>query len=161
MFVALTVLAVWLGYNVHFVRQRHAFIAALPAPFAAGALTELPPGLGTDRLAWQAELTATAILMDRRPHFGATTGIPVVPYKTAEPRSTTVPWIQRMLGDQPYLCVAYFPGPSFERACALFPEAFVMVAKEPWPWPTIVATKVSDGWRYSDSDNPFAQGRNN
>jgi hypothetical protein len=53
----------------------------------------------------------------------------------AEPTASGISWTRRLLGDRPIWFIAYYPGPTLERAAQLFPEALIVRANDKWPWP--------------------------
>jgi hypothetical protein len=147
--VAFTAVAVWLGW-------RKDFIASLPWPYVARAYPERearPPSVVS---AYQLQAKFEAVLIFIRqldPPPSERTWAPTAPHATREPTASGVPWIRRLLGDTPYYLIAYYPGPSMDRASALFPEATILVADKPWPWPGIkVSEKAVWGWTYEYAD---------
>jgi hypothetical protein len=150
--------AVWLGWNVHLVQRRRDFIAALPWPYVATAYPEPNAKLGPVFNAYQlqAKLEAVSIFLRQlNPPPSERTWAPTAPHKTREPTASGVSWIRRLLGDKPYSLIAYYPGPSMERASALLPEATIMVADDPWPWSEIKVSRNAGGrwtYRYAWSD---------
>jgi hypothetical protein len=141
MFLVCTVVAVWLGWNVHLVRQRRAFIENLPERsvfrIRANVFREMPvPPPQSVRDALERQFFEWAIddvflwpSKDHRDPFSHR--LPSTTFQPSAPRELN--WLRQWLGDQPYSLIAYFPGPAAERARALFPEAVIMVADEPWP----------------------------
>lgn len=151
---AFTVVAVWLGWNVFVVKQRREFIASLPWPYVAAAYPDLdakPPFVPYQRQAIAfPEFDAILIFIRQlNPPPSERTWAPTASHETREPAASGVPWIRRLLGDTPYHVIAYYPGPSMDRASSLFPEAKIMVADEPWPWPGIKVSRNAVGrWSY-------------
>jgi hypothetical protein len=158
MFVAFTVIAVWLGWNVHLVQQRTAFIESLPAPCRVRlgrAFTNW--GDGRPMSAKDVEgLTAIVMTMDAKGVFKVRGPVKnrsadgLVPHAIFHPtKPCDVSLLRQWLGDDPYRVITYFNGPDGARTHALFPEAIVMVANDPWPWPNVKVTKSRRGWRTS------------
>jgi hypothetical protein len=147
-----TAVAVWLGWNVYVVRQRREFIATLPWPYVATAYPERNVKPGPVLSAYQLQGKFEAVLIFIRqldPPPSERTWAPTAPHETRDATASDVSWIRRLLGDTPYCLIAYYPGPSIDRASALFPEATIMVADEPWPWPGIKVSRIAGGrWRY-------------
>jgi hypothetical protein len=148
-----TAIAVWLGWNAHLVQRRKEFVASLPWPYMATPQLEASlikaENLGSEN--YLAIERGDQIFVERQPPLWTLsyTGIPIVEYDRREPTRSELPWIRRILGDRPYWVVSYFPGPPIDRATELFPEAVVMVAKRPWPWPEVtVSRQGTDGWHY-------------
>jgi hypothetical protein len=130
MFVAFTVVAVWLGWNVYIVRQRKAFISSLPAPCLAraglGAKSSDPRERMTAEQVYLVESLALDMDLDavlRRRGMSPGQGDPFT--KLTPTISGELSWLRQQLGDQPYWLISYLQGPSAARAHALFPEAIV------------------------------------
>jgi hypothetical protein len=103
---------------------------SLPWPYAALPKTESEYEPGSIQAIYEIQIgakgwfDASDIFIQRRPTWraSATTGIPVVDYETHKPTAGGVPWIRRILCDQPYGYVAYYPGPSAKRAALCSPK---------------------------------------
>jgi hypothetical protein len=110
MFVAFTVVAVWLGWNLRIVREREATLRLLrEADFAYSELQDTPRGAQLE-VARQRELTQ----LRRRPYDEFP--------PTASPQLSM---LRRWLGDRPVRLIIYQPGTGLVDVQSLFPEAMV------------------------------------
>ena len=150
MFVALTVVAVglgWLAWNVEVVRQRKAFLAALKLPSVAryghGPNDGHPARLSDQRITYYSEVVFCRYTTPNDSWDLFTTWAPA--------SSRELSWLRQWLGDKPYWFIAYYPGPSGAHAHELFPEANVVVANKPWSWPGVRVIETSDGGWYEEN----------
>ena len=112
MFVAFTVVAVWLGWNVYKVRERKAALQAFGGGF--NYVQDSDPLGQTVLTIMQSSLAAQTI----------NGGNVETTLATA---STNLPILRRWLGDKAVSWIAYKPGVDPERMAKLFPDADIIV----------------------------------
>ena len=115
MFVAFTVVALWLGWNVYAVRERKAALESLGLPYGLNYFDmDLEEPARTVLAIYWASEAGDAIYGLR--------------YKQIAPTSSSnLPALRQWLGDKPVAHILYTPGIDPERLSRLFPEAIIMV----------------------------------
>jgi hypothetical protein len=120
--VAFTVVAVWLGWNVHVVRQRFAFLDHIDATGQMHGRLHPPfPDAG------EMKAMAMDVPLIAQETFGEESYTQYPPLSPG-PLSTVRLW----LGDQPCLYIAYWSGPDTDRIRRLFAEAIILVSDRPY-----------------------------
>jgi hypothetical protein len=116
MLAVFTVVSLWLGWNVHVVRERDRLLAALVGPRVV---------LEFGAKNTQAQMSVYATDDIRKSLYGAFGNRPY------EQRSPTTPCrisvLRRWLGDRPYYLIAYCPspGPDVVKMHQAFPESII------------------------------------
>ena len=118
MFVACTVVAVWLGWNVYQVRQRQAMLARLGPEFS---IAHRRPTLLNGFVA--ESFVGRYVKGNFVPGFYDQYN-PTAPFHVST--------LRRWLGDTPNWLIAYRPGPDLERVQRLFPESIIVVPAGPY-----------------------------
>ena len=115
MFVAFTVVAVWLGWNANLIRQRKEFIQSM----------NLMPGNNYVRTKIDWTNLPPILTEDGLHSFGVGVAHKHRIYAATAP--CTVSMLRQWLGDEPISLLTYRPGPEPERIARLFPEATIAV----------------------------------
>jgi hypothetical protein len=119
MFVAFTVLAVWLGWNASIVHRRRALLALLSNDGCYSVADEAH--------APQAPEGASFSMMDV---YAAQAVGHATDYSFHQPTAQlTVPRVRRWMGDEPRWLIAYRPGPHISEVKRLFPETLILLVE--------------------------------